>query len=136
MGVPHSCTAYWATDWNVLRCLPRPTLMSTNRTSGVEQRSTGQHTRWGGRFLRLLYFNITDSHIHSHTNKPPTAGVHTSIIILIIIIISLNQIFLSYIANTSCTHTAVATIQFIAIRWWSTVTPRSAGDNAARWSFK
>ena len=58
------------------------------------------------------------------------------IIILIIIIISLGQILLSYIANTSLTHayacerahTAVAAIQVIAIRWLPT-----AGDNAGGW---
>ena len=64
------------------------------------------------------------------------------IIILIIIIISLGQILLSYIANTShmhacartrthaCasthTHTAVATLPVSAIRWRSTMTARSA----------
>ena len=44
-------------------------------------------------------------------------------IILIIIIISLDQILLSYIANTSRTrtHTAVA-VQVVAVRWRPTVT--------------
>ena len=74
------------------------------------------------------------------------------IIILIIIVISLGQIVLSYIANTSrtharthahaCTrthahtHTAVAAVQVIAIHWRPTVTARSAGDNAGRWPLK
>ena len=56
------------------------------------------------------------------------------IIILIIIIISLGQVLLSYIANTSRTHahartsmrehthTAVAAVQVSAIRWHPTVT--------------
>ena len=74
------------------------------------------------------------------------------IIILIIIIISMGQILLSYIANTSRkharmhtganaltrahTHTAVAAIQIIVIRWRPTVTAHSAGDNAGRWPLK
>ena len=76
------------------------------------------------------------------------------IIILIIIIISLGKILLSYIANTSCTHTctrvrthahvyarvqthtAVAAVQIITIRWRQTVTARSAGDNAGCWLLK
>ena len=74
------------------------------------------------------------------------------IIILIIIIISLGQILLSYIANTSCTHalahaqahthTAIAAIQVSTIRWRPTVTARSTGihswlpghsNNHTRW---
>ena len=72
------------------------------------------------------------------------------IIILIINIISLGQILLSYIANTSRpharvrmhmhahTHTSVVAVQFIAIRWVGrpTVTARSTDDNAGRWPLK
>ena len=80
------------------------------------------------------------------------------IIILIINIISLGEILLSYIANTSpthtrmhtranarmnthaCTHThtAVAAVHVFAIRWVGrpTVTARSAGDNAGHWPLK
>ena len=71
-------------------------------------------------------------------------------IILIINIISLGQILLSYIANTSRTHactrvrthahppTAVTAVQVVAIQWVgrSTVTARSAGDNAGRLPLK
>ena len=69
------------------------------------------------------------------------------IIILIIIIFSVGQILLSYIANTSrmhacthaCTHACIHTrahVQVIAIRWRPTMTARSAGDNAGRWPLK
>ena len=79
------------------------------------------------------------------------------IIILIIIIISLGQILLSYIANTSRTHASMharmhmrthtrtrthththtaTAVKAIAIRWRPTVTARSAGDSASRWSLK
>ena len=70
-------------------------------------------------------------------------------IILIIIIISMGQILLSYIANTSGTHSrtrththarthahihpAVADVQVIAILWRPTVTARPADDNAGSW---
>ena len=68
------------------------------------------------------------------------------IIILIIIIISLGQIFYRILqthharnARTrahTCTYTAVTAVQAIAIRWHPTVMAHSACDNAGRWPLK